>query len=368
MVVLELYFKGAELTEALLPNVILPLHRRLQGGGGGLSRVLLTYKGRPSEKDNPRDAETLRAALPAEVAVSAVWSAKNAYVGSGKNARGPHLNREEATYAKFVEYNREMEAAGASSILVVSGAGGKKTLDSCGTLSRAASSAPPSLPLGVAFNPHIGGVLDPYCGEEQREQEWSRLRQKIRSGAAQVWIAFGADVAALEFGLVRLQQEITDLSTEQPGCQTPRVFGSVFVPCKAWIAKMRFRCWNGTFLGPKDEPGAYLSSIECAQQVTRQTLKLFDRYGVEVVVESSVRTAREVEQVMEMLADDSAAAVEVEAGVQKLPQQQIESLPTHSTCGLPVDQAAVPGGVKESEQKRLRLQETPPAEEPTADA
>ena len=30
MVVLELYFKQLELTEKLLPNVILPLHQRLQ--------------------------------------------------------------------------------------------------------------------------------------------------------------------------------------------------------------------------------------------------------------------------------------------------------------------------------------------------
>jgi hypothetical protein len=111
MVVLELYYKAGELTETLLPNVILPLHRRLQGagghlpGGGGLSRVLLTYKGRPSAADNPVDAHLLRAGLPPEIAVSCVWSAKNAYVGSGKSARGAHATKEDATFARFIEYN-----------------------------------------------------------------------------------------------------------------------------------------------------------------------------------------------------------------------------------------------------------------------
>lgn len=78
---LELYYKGVEqLTESLLPTVIQALHRRLQGAGSaGISRVLLTYKGRPSALDNPADCAALRAALPPEVAVSAVWSAKNAY-------------------------------------------------------------------------------------------------------------------------------------------------------------------------------------------------------------------------------------------------------------------------------------------------
>lgn len=328
---LELYYKGAEqLTESLLPTVIQTLHRRLQEGGTtGLSRVLLTYKGRPSAVDNPADCGALRALLPPEVAVSAVWSAKNAYVGSGKSARGPHATKEDATFARFVEYNGALEAAGCSSILVVSGAGNKKLLDSCETLRRAASMAPPPLPLGAVFNPHIGGILDPHGGEPQREQEWERLRQKLRSGAcSQVWIAFGADVEGLEFGLQRLQRE---LSESAPDYAQPDLLGSVFVPCKAWIAKMRFRCWNGTYLGDKDAEGAYLSSVESATAITRQTLALFTQYGVEPVVESSVRTAREVEEVMAMLIDSG-----------------------HGGCdGAPAEHCA--GGVGSQDEKRPRL-------------
>ncbi len=303
MVVLELYYKGVEqLTESLLPTVVTALHRRLQeAGSASLSRVLLTYKGRPSAADNPADCAALRAALPPGVAVSAVWSAKNAYVGSGKSARGTHATKEDATFARFAEYNRALEAAGCSSILVVSGAGAKKTLDSCETLLRAANMAPPPLPLGAVFNPHIGGILDPHGGEPQREQEWERLRRKLQSGAcAQVWIAFGADVAALELGLQRLQAELAEAPA---GCAKPHLLGSVFVPCKAWIAKMRFRCWNGTYLGDKDAPGAYLSSVESATAITRQTLALFAQHGVEPVIESSVRTSREVDEVMAMLVD-----------------------------------------------------------------
>jgi hypothetical protein len=341
MVVLELYYKGAEqLIESLLPNVIQPLHRRLQDAGyGGLSRVLLTYKGRPSAVDNPRDAKALRAALPAGVAVAAVWSAKNAFVGSGKNARGEHANREDATFHRFVEYNRSLETAGASSILVVSGAGAKKALDSCETLRRAASIAPPPLPLGVAFNPHIGGVLDPHGGEPQREQEWERLRQKLRSGAcAQIWVAFGADVAALEFGLQRLRQEIAELPA---GWVKPHVYGSVFVPCKAWIAKMRFRCWNGTYLGEKDGEGAYLSSVESAAAITRQTLALFAQHGVEPVVESSVRTAREVEEVMVMFARE-------EGGIEEREGEQPPPPAASAACQQEKRARLTPEGVPEA--------------------
>eukprot|EP01052_Picozoa_sp_SAG31_P020688 SAG31_NODE_1567_length_7859_cov_18.238531_6_plen_106_part_00 len=92
---------------------------------------------------------------------------------------------QDATFAKFVEYSSSLQSAGTSSILVVSGAGSKKQLDSVETVRRASGAAPATLPLGVAWNPHIGGVLDPYGGEKQREAEWSRLQQKLQTGCVQ---------------------------------------------------------------------------------------------------------------------------------------------------------------------------------------
>ena len=123
MVVLELYCKQAQLLESLVPNVIVPLYQRLlhRGSQGGLSRVLLTYKGAESAICNPLDAAALRRVLPPDVAVSCVWSAKNADVGSGKNARGAHASKEDATFAQLVKYNEDLVSAGCGSVLVVSG-------------------------------------------------------------------------------------------------------------------------------------------------------------------------------------------------------------------------------------------------------
>lgn len=70
-----------------------------------------------------------------------------------------------------------------------------------------------------------------------------------------------------------------------------RVIGSVFVPSKAWLNKMRFRCWSGCYLGEKD--GEYLSSLDGATHATLEVLRVYRRFGVEAVVESSVRTEGE---------------------------------------------------------------------------
>lgn len=208
---------------------------------------------------------------------------------------------------------------------VVSGAGNKRALDSLSTLQRAACSAPPPLPLGCVFNPHIGGELDPYCGEDHREKEWERLRQKLRSGAVtQVWVAFGADVAALSVGLGRLKRELELLAAEDPPVLAGAgvaLMGSVFVPSKTWINKMRFRCWQGTFLGGKDDEGAYLSSQECASVITQQVLALYRTHGVEPVVESAVRSVADVDEAVAMLKAVEQAAT---AG---------EELPPHGTAG-----------------------------------
>jgi hypothetical protein len=286
MVVLELYYKNAQLLDSLVPNVIMPMHQRLQHeAGSGLSRVLLTYKGPESAATNPQDAAALRRVLPPEIEVSCVWSAKNADVGSGKNARGAHATKEDATFAQFRAYNKAL-AASCASLLVVSGTGKKKALDSVQTLARAAASPSDGwLPLGVAYNPHIGGALDPASGAVAREEEWARLQQKLRTRCvSEVWVSFGADVPALRTGLARLRDE---LATTDGGAAV-RVLGSVFVPSKAWLAKMRFRCWVGTFLGAKDAPGGYLSGPDAAAAVTRETLAALAEFGVEPVIESSV--------------------------------------------------------------------------------
>jgi hypothetical protein len=315
MVVLELYYKSAPELAKLAETVILPLHKRV-----GVSRVLLTFKGRESARENPVSAAALRRRLPKGIDVSAVWSAKAARVGTGKRARGAYASREEATLAGFERYIEDMTSAGASSILVVSGvlAGkadvlDKGSLDSVTTLTSAAESSKASvvgvqskdksagrMTFGCCFNPHVGGGLDPAVnGEARFEKEWNRFERKIETGAvSEAWVAFGADVDALERGLKRIKA----LREDRRAPPHLRVFGSIFVPSKSWIAKMRFRCWKGTFLGGKDDANGYLcQTLAPAQAVTRRTLELFEEYEVEPVIESSIRTPREMEQAIAML-------------------------------------------------------------------
>lgn len=293
MVVLELYYKTAgELAGTLLHDVILQLHSRV-----GLSRVLLTFKGQSCATQNVKDVTVLRSVLPEQVSVSCVWSSKIASVGTGKHARGSFTTKEDANIARFKEYVSGIETAGSASVLVVSGTGKKAPLDSVAILQRVVPEMSNKVLYGCAFNPHIGGVLDPSGGEREREDEWRRLLLKLDTGSiSELWITFGADVAALKASLTRLKEELDRRKSDNRLKHNVHLYGSVFVPSKAWIAKMRFRCWAGTYLGGKDDADGYLSGADTALAITQQVLSLYQSFGVEPVIESAVRTPKQAEE------------------------------------------------------------------------
>jgi len=307
MTLLELYFKDTAELAKLLTTVIKPMAPALKG-------LVLTFKGKESAALNVEAVQTIEAALSMPVPVHAVWSAKNAYVGTGKNARGAFANRHDATFAELSAYARDLSSASSNieSLLLVSGAGNKKELDSVNCLHRLQQqqqgciSHVSGLTLGVAFNPHIGGALDPYPNPDLRCQaERSRLANKLKTGlCAIVWVNFGADAKAADDGLSYLKDLDQTLRTGKnpvlpPEAPPLRVIGSLFIPSQSWLNKMRFRCWAGCFLGEKD--GEYLGSLEGATKATSALLEVYRRHGVETLVESSVRTEKEMKETIEFL-------------------------------------------------------------------
>ena len=298
---LELYFKDDIELGKLASNVLQPMSHLLSG-------VVLTFKTKKSLEENPAAAAQLTSAFP-QIAVHAVWSSKIAYVGTGKRARGAFDTRQDATFNTLTTYAKGLMASSPQiqSILLVSGTGQKKSLCSVECLRQVSSDLRETcgIHVGCAFNPALGGSLDPDPDSEGAiERERSRLRSKLMSGrVSTVWINFSADVAAVREGLGYLkclEAELKDSIT------TPlRLIGSIFVPSTSWLAKMRFRCWSGCFLGPKtssdSDSSDYLSSVDAATRITSDLLKVYQSYGVEPLVESSVRTRREAEECVSFL-------------------------------------------------------------------
>lgn len=275
------------------------------------------------------------------------------YVKALRQCTGDAEGSREISTASHDSTVQSAAAPSLTSILVVSGTGkDKKKLDAIETLQRLDTqwrsdrderhpgvgipSSVPLVSLGCAFNPHLGGNLDSDSltladRSASRRRERHRLRLKLLTRRVRiVWLNFGADVEAAEEGIQYLRQLQKELKLGPAGKYTDgaggesddaygyktednsggmrdgrceqvglRIIGSIFIPSKAWLAKMKFRCWSGCFLGDKN--GNYLGSVEGARSVTLKLMEVYKRYGVETLVESSVRTEKELRACIEFL-------------------------------------------------------------------
>jgi len=166
-------------------------------------------------------------------------------------------------------------------VLVVSG-GKKGKLDAATCLEKMAESHIRMRQVGVAFNPY-------FPNEAELRAEFANLRRKLKTGqVGSIWLQFGTDVAKLDRGVKEIQKICAELNLSK--ADSPRVFGSVFLPSAQHLARFRFRPWRGVFCSKE-----YLEDDKTAVEVTGQLLDAYSQLGVVPLVESALRSKREVE-------------------------------------------------------------------------
>lgn len=255
---LELFFKSAE----ELKTKTIPFLQAQQ-----FSRLNLTNK---TKNDNLiQSTELIAQALPhADMCIH--YSLKWNYNGGQEQA--------------FQQLQDFLQALGQqkckASVLLVSGGGKKKKLDTVQALSMLKGEQP--VPIHVAFNPYF-----PLAAEAKLERE--RLQQKLASGLVSgVWLQTGSEVAKLQSGLEFLRGQAA--SRHLP------IYGSIFLPTKKLLAQMKYRPWNGVFLS--DE---YLSSVEAATRLTQELLCIYKAFQVVPLLESALRTEADVRSACSLL-------------------------------------------------------------------
>jgi len=168
--------------------------------------------------------------------------------------------------------------AGIQEVLLVSGSGDKRNINSVTCLQQLAKNQYECpLRLSVAFNPYLQD-------EDEKNEEVARLKMKLESTlvSGSVYLQFGSELAPLEASLNMLYSEIL------PSFPSVTLFGSIFLPSKQLLNRMRFRPWKGLYLSPE-----FLSSVEYAEETVKQILELYKRFGVSVIVETAVQNERE---------------------------------------------------------------------------
>ena len=188
----------------------------------------------------------------------------------------------------FEEFCTEAHALQVRELLLVSGSGSRQ-FDSlaCLRAMRLPTECAPGI--GVAFNPYFPEAAS-------RERERARLRDKVETGrVSSVWLQIGSDLDLLREGL----SFVRSLSVARP----LNLHGSVFVPSRRLLAQMKSRPWNGVFLS--DE---YLSGVTAAAAITRSVVAEYNKCGVEVLVETALRTEDEWAHAAALLCPELSSA------------------------------------------------------------
>uniref|UniRef100_A0A7S4PQ27 Photolyase/cryptochrome alpha/beta domain-containing protein n=1 Tax=Guillardia theta TaxID=55529 RepID=A0A7S4PQ27_GUITH len=213
-----------------------------------------------SNKDTLNDfAQVLWENVP-NVDICLHWSVKNR-----------KLRTAQETHKTFIN-DVTSPPAGVGSFLLVSGSVVSSSLDSITCLKELAGSRQKHAEIGVAFNPYFPDV-------KEREREQQRLKEKVATGCvSHVWLQFGSNMELLREGLRFLQAVRSASSTASPF----KIFGSLFVPSKKFLAQMKFRPWKGVFLSE-----AFLDSVDKADAVVTEIVTIYREFDVEVLIETA---------------------------------------------------------------------------------
>lgn len=220
------------------------------------------------------------------------------------------------SYLKFEEYVRQCSSLGVKEVLLITGSKArvkKKSVDTLQCL-RIAAGLDGTLTSGStknrfrSLNVGVGVAYNPYFPDETAQaEEDKRLADKLSTGlVTSVWLQFGSDVIALERSLKRFKEKYQNSmetsnsdksnSEEAKLGGGAKLIGSIMVPSKQLLARMKFRPWNGVFLS--DE---FLSSTDVALSIVHKLVQIYKQYGVEPLIETAIRTQEDMVQAKELV-------------------------------------------------------------------
>eukprot|EP01036_Dinobryon_divergens_P032337 gene32338-41899_t len=198
---------------------------------------------------------------------------------------------------RLINYIANCHELGVKEVLLVSGSSGgfevKRKINTVSCLQHMRGMSytlPPSLQLGAAFNPY-------YTSESGNDFERSRLVQKLLTGYISVlYLQFGSNPTMLEQNLEYVNS-VVDREKVQ-------IYGSVFLPSKQLIARMKFRPWKGLLLTEE-----FLSGVEQAEGIVQEMLRIYRAYNVTPIIETAFRTHEEAQYMEQLLGIQSQDAI-----------------------------------------------------------
>ena len=185
---------------------------------------------------------------------------------------------------KFIKFAREYDK---KELLLISGSRKKKNFEVTNILDKFKSE---DIKFGVAYNPY-------FIKKNDISLERNNLIKKVNSGLVKsIWLQFGSNPQALEKEIKFIKKNIRDQSNIFNN--EIKVYGSILVPSKQFLARFKFRPWRGVYLTQD-----FLNSLEYSKSITTETYKSYCRNDIIPLVETECSTIKQFNEVKNLFQD-----------------------------------------------------------------
>ena len=191
-----------------------------------------------------------------------------------------HKNRSLSyqNFLNFLEVNKLYNKS--NEILLVSGSKKRDEFEVLDILEKLKFDLSKNIKFGVAFNPYFLNDFD-------TKIEKKRLIDKLNSHFVNsIWLQYGSEIN-------QLASEIKFINNIKVNSQEfidrgIKIYGSLFIPSKQFLARFKFRPWRGVYLSNK-----YLNSLEEAGQITKQIVSLYLNNSIIPLIETELSTEKQ---------------------------------------------------------------------------
>ena len=181
-------------------------------------------------------------------------------------------------FLNFVELNKLYNKN--NEILLISGSKKRKDFEVLDILEKLKLDLCKNIKFGVAFNPY-------FFEDRDSKIERDRLIDKLNTNLVQsIWLQFGSEINLLsrEINLLNKSQ----FSTTKFIDNNIKIYGSLFIPSKQFLARFKFRPWRGVFLSNK-----YLNSLEESSKTTKKIIDFYTNNSIVPLIETEISTEKQ---------------------------------------------------------------------------
>ena len=185
---------------------------------------------------------------------------------------------------KFIKLSRDFDNR---EILLVSGSRKKNNFEVINILPKLKDV---DIKFGVAYNPY-------FIKKNDINLERDNLIQKVNSGLVNsIWFQFGSNLQALKKEIKFIKKNILDKSIKLNS--DIKLYGSILVPSKQFLARFKFRPWKGVYLSQD-----FLNSLEFSSSITKKIYKFYCEENIIPLIETESCTLKQFNEVNNLFKD-----------------------------------------------------------------